>query len=75
MLEINDHMRLVKHGSVGQTYWVAQQRSNQESSYKRDIWMPISQLLTPSQAEYWLSDNNVSDELLKRFKKVTCPLQ
>ncbi len=69
MLEINDHIRLVKHSNIGQNLWIAQQRSYQSTSYKREIWTPVSHLLTPHQAESWLTTNDASDEVLQRFKE------
>ncbi len=69
MLEINDSIRLIKHSDFGQSLWIAQQRIHQRSSYKSEIWTPISNLLTTQQAQYWMEHNNVSAEVVQRFNK------
>ncbi|OMH39633.1 hypothetical protein [Motiliproteus sp. MSK22-1] len=70
MLEINDRCRLVKHSGQETQYWVAQQLLLEETSHRRDIWKPISLLLTTSQAESWLAEYDAPQGTVMRFKEV-----
>ncbi len=69
MLEINDHYRLVKHNGSDHYYWIAQQLLEEKSSYRREIWKPVTQPLTTSQAECWLNARNASPTAMLRFRK------
>ena len=55
MLEINDHLRLVRHEGWEGGFWTIQERCDrQEGTYKRNLWKPVGTLLTREQAERWL---------------------
>lgn len=68
MLEINDHIRLVRFKGHGEQCWMAEELNSSETSYKRAIWKPVSRLLSHHQAETWLTASNASENILRRFK-------
>lgn len=71
MFEINDRVRLVRLKGQGEHCWMAEELDSNETSYKREIWKPVSRLLNHHQAENWLCASNASDSILRRFKAVS----